>query len=131
MNTVRLMFLVAGVSLLAIPATAQVPAIEAAALVEFYTTTNGPGWSNSTGWLGSSGTECSWFGVVCAAGRVDRLVLPANQLSGSLPPELGDLSTGDKTLSGFLDIKHSDMGSWQNCQGLFWDDFESGDTSMW
>jgi Leucine-rich repeat (LRR) protein len=75
------------------------------------------------------------------------LLLDHNRLTGDVPPELinltallngiglrlclNELTTNDKTLSGFLDIKHSDMGSWQGCQALFWDDFESSDTSMW
>jgi hypothetical protein len=75
------------------------------------------------------------------------LFLEHNRLTGSVPSELlsltalldgtglrlclNSVSTNDKNLSGFLDIKHSDQGSWRNCQALFWDDFESGDQSEW
>ena len=30
-----------------------------------FETSDGPGWLDSTGWLGPAGSECSWHGVVC------------------------------------------------------------------
>ena len=62
---------------------------EIQALTDFYTDFNGPGWSNSTGWL--SGDPCinNWFGVSCdGLDRVTSLVLNLNSLqfnSGPLP----------------------------------------------
>jgi hypothetical protein len=63
----------------------------AGALVALYNSTNGPGWANKSGWLATN-TPCSWYGVGCFGGHVDTLNLYTNQLSGTLPPELGDLA---------------------------------------
>ena len=60
-------------------------------LVLFYSETNGANWTNNTGWL-QTDTPCSWFGVSCVDGRVTVLDLPENQLTGSIPNQLGLLS---------------------------------------
>ena len=62
------------------------------ALIAFYNATDGANWHDRTNWLGS---ERLWFwhGVSTNAdGFVTELVLDDNNLSGSLPPELGDLT---------------------------------------
>ena len=66
-------------------------------LVDLYNATNGPGWTNNTGWLsgcdpctGNGGNP--WFGVTCSNGRVIRIGLPTNNLSGTLPPSLSALT---------------------------------------
>jgi len=62
-----------------------------AALEALYTATNGSHWSENGGWLEGTApsAHCAWFGVSCdAAGRVQKLLLPANNLSGPIPPEL-------------------------------------------
>ena len=75
----------------------QVTPAECDALVALYSSANGGGWTESTGWTTAPGTTpepCGWFGVTCTAGaprRVIALELPGNGLSGSIPPELGDL----------------------------------------
>ena len=65
--------------------------VECQALVALYTSTNGPGWTNKSGWLATD-TPCSWYGVSCNAGHVIGVSLDSNQLSGSIPPELGNLT---------------------------------------
>ncbi len=76
------------------PAYGAIPDPERQALLDFYASTNGPGWSVSSNWNGAAGTECTWFGVTCNGGQttVIRIALPANQLSGPLPASLGNLS---------------------------------------
>jgi len=78
-----------------------VPASERAALIALYNATNGDNWSNNRGWKTSPlhsdgftmpGTEDSWFGISIRENHVWRIALGANQLSGSIPPELGNLS---------------------------------------
>ena len=63
-----------------------------AVLEEFYDATNGANWSSSTNWK----TEAplgDWVGVrTDASGRVAELDLYSNQLSGSIPSSLGNLS---------------------------------------
>ena len=60
-------------------------------LVALYDATGGPDWTTSTGWLSDSALG-SWYGVdVDGEGRVVRLRLPDNMLTGRIPPELGGL----------------------------------------
>ena len=62
------------------------------ALAALYNATDGPNWTNNTGWLSDRPLE-EWYGVsVNAEGRVDSLSLVGNNLTGSIPPELGSLS---------------------------------------
>jgi len=72
---------------------AQVPQIERDALIALYNSTDGDNWTNNTDWLGAAGTECGWYGVFCQDGHVQSLNLGSNQLTGSLPAELGDLTS--------------------------------------
>lgn len=72
---------------------AQVPQIERDALIALYNSTNGDTWTDNTGWLGAAGTECGWYGVGCFDGHVQWLNMNTNQLNGSLPAELGDLTS--------------------------------------
>ena len=65
---------------------------ECQALVALYDSTAGPGWLTNTGWL-ETDTPCSWFGVICGGGSVTQLILFNNQLSGAIPPELGNLAS--------------------------------------
>jgi hypothetical protein len=72
---------------------------ERQALVALYHATNGPNWTNKSGWLGPPGTECDWYGVTCdpperTAKRTPSVVsveLSENKLAGAVPPELGHL----------------------------------------
>lgn len=72
-----------------------IPASERAALIDLYTSTNGPSWTNSTGWLGPVGTECTWFGVACdlEAAHVTGVSLVANNLVGTIPASLANLAS--------------------------------------
>ena len=80
---------------------AQVPATERVALVELYSSTNGDSWTNNSGWkevpldtdgFAMPGTERTWNGVTCEGGNVVRIDLHSNNLVGTIPPELGDLT---------------------------------------
>jgi len=68
-----------------------IPQTECEALVALYNSTGGDGWTNHTNWLATT-TPCSWFGVTCTQGNVTTLLLGSNQLNGSIPPEIGNLS---------------------------------------
>ncbi len=69
----------------------EIPTAECEALVAFYTSTNGPSWTENGGWL-SNNNPCSWEGVDCDEERVSRLFQAENGLSGTLPAELSDLT---------------------------------------
>jgi Leucine-rich repeat (LRR) protein len=60
------------------------------ALVAFYNSTNGPSWFNRSNWL--TGSVNTWFGVTVASNRVTRLDLLSNNLTGSIPAEIGNLT---------------------------------------
>lgn len=67
------------------------------ALMVLYNSTNGPSWTNKTGWVdGASGTNCdycNWYGVMCnLQGRVINLNLYQNNLSGNFPQSVNILS---------------------------------------
>jgi len=73
----------------------QVPAWEREALIAIYNATDGENWSGYsswTPWMGAAGTECDWWGVSCSNGSVTGLNLSYYNVSGFLPPELGNLS---------------------------------------
>ena len=73
-------------------AYSQVPQIERDALIALYNSTDGANWKDNTGWMGAAGTECTWFGVTCSNNSVSRLSFWQNQLTGTIPSELGNLT---------------------------------------
>ena len=75
----------------ATPTRAQ-SASDRAVLVAFYHSTGGASWDANANWL-SGRPIGEWRGVTTDSnGRVIELGLPGNNLTGTLPPELGRLS---------------------------------------
>ena len=72
-------------------AVTEIPKIQCEALVTLYNATGGDNWSDNTNWLATN-TPCSWHGITCEAGNVTELALYSNQLSGSIPSEIGNLT---------------------------------------
>lgn len=70
----------------------QIPKVECEALVALYVSTNGPDWTYNRRWLRSS-RPCDWYGVECGPGGVQGLYLDANDLTGSIPSQLGNLAS--------------------------------------
>jgi len=71
------------------PAT---PATDRAALEALYQAAAGDNWRQNSGWL-SPAPLAEWHGVETdEAGRVTTLVLSQNELKGTIPPEVGELS---------------------------------------
>jgi len=98
-----------GGALAALPSFAAIPASERAVLDTLYKQTQGPGWTNSSGWSGTAGSECSWYGVICdtQGAHVVALNLSGDNLRGPLPA-LGGLSqlqllyAGQNALTGSI-----------------------------
>jgi len=68
---------------------------ECEALVALYNATDGPNWTDNTDWLATN-TPCSWYGILCGIPTVGSFYvaginLEYNNLSGIIPPEIGDL----------------------------------------
>ena len=65
---------------------------ERVALITLYNAAGGPNWTNNTNWL-SEDSLGTWHGItVDDDGRVTRIELANNQLSGTIPPEMGQLA---------------------------------------
>ncbi len=76
------------------PAAKPAPAPEIRdALVALYNATNGPGWKNNENWLSEAPLD-QWYGVFTDCdGTLTHLGLRNNELTGPIPPELGNLAT--------------------------------------
>lgn len=72
-------------------AVTDVPASECEALVSLYISTNGSGWTTNTYWMTGT-TVDGWYGVTVNTGHVTSLNLAYNNLVGTIPSELGNLS---------------------------------------
>jgi len=69
-----------------------IPQSEYAALYSLYRSTGGEDWTDNTNWL--SGFHASlWYGITVENGHVIGVVLPANNLRGPIPPELGNINS--------------------------------------
>lgn len=73
-----------------VSASAGIPAAERAALMDIYNSMGGSKWVNKKNWGGST-NPCTWFGVLCSAGRVVRINMPKNGLKGTIPSSIGNL----------------------------------------
>lgn len=74
-------------ALLASVAQAAIPTTERNVLIALYGSTGGASWTNNSGWNGTAGSECTWYGISCDHGsaHVVGLNLGTNNLSGLLP----------------------------------------------
>src|SRR6185503_15559944 len=77
-----------------VSAEAAIPTRERAALMDIFNTMNGPNWEHKEGWGGPPGSECSWAAITCDndGNTVVELVLGYNNLSGSIPRSIADLT---------------------------------------
>ena len=61
------------------------------ALWALWVYTDGPNWTTKTGWWIDTDVE-NWYGITLFGGKVDQINLANNNLIGTLPTELGNLS---------------------------------------
>lgn len=94
---------------------------ECEALVALFTSTNGAGWTNKTNWLQTT-TVGDWYGVNVEIGHVKFINLNNNNMVGSIPPDLGDLThlqgvdLGANQLSGSIP---PELGELNNLDNLY------------
>eukprot|EP00984_Skeletonema_dohrnii_P015654 scaffold6800_cov89-Skeletonema_dohrnii-CCMP3373.AAC.2 len=79
--------------------------VERNTLSDFYDSTKGAEWTDSTDWLDECKSYCDWNGVTCDdSNRVIKLELRNNGLSGRLRESIGDL-----TFIDVLDLSDNDI----------------------
>ncbi|MEN8218230.1 MAG: leucine-rich repeat domain-containing protein [Pseudomonadota bacterium] len=102
-------------------AVTDIPEVECEALVALYNSTNGDDWYNKKLWL-KKNKACRWNGVECSGGHVSELSLPDNNLIGSIPSELGNLTNlkslwlNSNSLTGSIP---SELGNLTNLKSLW------------
>ena len=106
----------------AAPAASGSAETDREALVALYNATDGENWDESNSWLSDAPLGLGWKGVTTNDdGRVTKLSLKYNGLSGEIPPELGSLSNlthldlSGNELSGEIP---PELGSLSNLVGL-------------
>ncbi|MCK5739085.1 T9SS type A sorting domain-containing protein [bacterium] len=102
-STGRIQWIVVAVMFLAVSQLfAAIPETERAALIALYNSTDGDNWTDNSGWktpplhtdgFTIPGTEGGWNGVTVSGDHIIQLLLHDNNLSGSIPVELGNLSS--------------------------------------
>lgn len=73
------------------------------ALVVLYNSLGGPNWTDNTNWL-SSEPISRWDGITITNNRVSSIFLASNNLTGSIPQQIGDL-----TNLKFLDLSYNQI----------------------
>ncbi|HEV3412202.1 MAG TPA: T9SS type A sorting domain-containing protein [Puia sp.] len=74
-------------------ACAQANTTDSLAMVDLYNSTNGPGWTKHTNWL-TSAPMYTWYGIFTGDSvHVELLSLANNNLVGTLPSSLGNLTS--------------------------------------
>ncbi|MDX1685743.1 MAG: hypothetical protein R3275_10945, partial [Saprospiraceae bacterium] len=86
----KLMPLLVGL-VLPLTVTPQILESDSLALVDFYNALDGDNWVNNDSWLSSPVEE--WHGITIDAGRVTRIRLTSNGLSGTIPLSFNDLES--------------------------------------
>ena len=70
----------------------EVSQVQKDALIAIYNATNGASWNDNTNWL-SAQPVSEWYGVTVTGNKVSQLEFSNNNLTGTLPPEIGDLTS--------------------------------------
>ncbi|MEJ2627286.1 MAG: T9SS type A sorting domain-containing protein [bacterium] len=100
--------------------SAQVLEQDSLALVALYDSTDGANWEDNSNWL--TETVSSWFGITVKDGRVTDINLSSNNLVGTIPSDLGNLTNltflnlGNNQISNTIP---SEIGSLMNLEKLY------------
>jgi V8-like Glu-specific endopeptidase len=76
---------------------------ECNALIVLYESTDGENWTDNSGW-NVTNTPCSWYGVTCKNGSVEKLELSNNNLNGSISKKFFKLKKLEK-----LDLSYNEI----------------------
>ncbi len=98
----------------------QVPVSDSLALVALFNSTNGDSWTANTNWLQPGQPVSTWYGIRVRSDTVKEIHLDRNNLTGTLPDEIGDL-TGLKILELYANQISGEIPSTiGNLTGLTW-----------
>jgi len=62
------------------------------AITALYDATNGPNWYRAWNWFEGNPCTNNWWGIKCDGdGNINQIILPSNNLQGTIPPQIGDL----------------------------------------
>ncbi|MEN8219934.1 MAG: Calx-beta domain-containing protein, partial [Pseudomonadota bacterium] len=100
-------------------AVTEIPSTECEALVALYNSTDGANWADNSGWL-ETNTPCGWKGVTCSSGHVSQLSLSSNQLTGSIPSQLGNLTKLESLRLNANQLTGSILTEFGNMSGLWY-----------
>jgi len=99
---------------------AQVLPADSLALVDFYNSVGGPNWTDQGNWL--TGKVSTWTGVTVTGTRVTGLEIVSNNMSGTIPASIGQLTEltrlrllGDESPVKIVDIHGSIPAELWNC----------------
>lgn len=95
------------------------------ALVAFYHETDGPNWTTKTNWL--TGPISTWHGIGIHNGRVEIIQLYANNLNGTIPPEIGQLDALREFWVHFNKLRGDvpvELSNWHQLEVLYINDNE-------
>jgi uncharacterized protein (DUF1330 family) len=124
--------MIVAIGLFFVPAVhGAISSVERSALIALYNATNGDSWNNKNNWKGINpepdgfsqiGTEGTWYSITVESDHVTKIILFYNNLVGSIPTELGNL-TGltnltlrNNQLSGSIPVE---LGNLTNLQYLY------------
>ncbi len=103
-------------------------------LLDLYEDTGGDNWTNNTGWEGGyNGNDCdfcNWFGVTCNnSGEITEIALNNNNLNGTLPSTLTDMTSLKRLELGINNISGTVPNTWDNTPDLEYIDFGNNNFS--
>jgi Leucine rich repeat/Leucine Rich Repeat len=119
---VSLLFFDSGRPALAQGMASQIPPSEYTALVDLFNSTDGASWLNNSGW--TNPLAATWNGVIVLNSHVAYVDLNDNQLTGTIPASLNNLSQlqsldlSDNKLNGSIPTNWSNL---TQLQGLYLD----------
>lgn len=104
-------------------ATAAISEADSSVLVKLYNDTDGPNWTNKSNWLSNQPIR-TWYGVSVVGDNITEIRLKENNLKGTIPAELGQLTSLEylaldtNNLSGAIPTQ---LGNLSNLQFLHLD----------